>query len=118
MSLLRLARLIKESQSDPSILQSASITSSYRGKGEKSDPSNQRGVVNLIKAHSIIDRHIYSDIYQVIDSSMSCSNIDARKNPNIRDHLFVLYSALFKVSKSEHLIDLQIFDVQKCFDEM
>ena len=33
---------------------------------------------------------IYNDIYDIVDSNMSCTNIGARKETNIRDHLFVI----------------------------
>ena len=37
---------------------------------------------------------------------------------NIRDHLFVLNSVLHEVSERQHQVDLQIYDVRKCFDKM
>ena len=50
---------------------------------------------------------------------MSPSNIGGRKNRNIRDHLFVINSILhdFKQNKKEN-IDIEIYDVKKCFDKM
>ena len=51
---------------------------------------------------------------------MSCSNIGARKRRNIRDHLFVINSILFEANakKSDPPIDIEIYDVRKCFDKM
>ena len=79
---------------------------------------SDRSVFNLIKVRCVIDRLIYNYNYPIIDAEMSCSNIGARKKRNIRDHLFVLNSVLHEVSSSEHQIDVQIFDVHKCFDKM
>ena len=43
----------------------------------------------------------------MIDKSMSCSNIGARKNRNIHDHLFVVKD-----------VDIEIMNIEKCFDKM
>ena len=52
---------------------------------------------------------------------MSCSNIGARRNRNIRDHLFVINGVLNDVQqnkKNSNGIDLGIYDISKCFDKM
>ena len=51
---------------------------------------------------------------------MSCSNIGARKNRNIRDHLFVINAILNDVinDNEKKQIDVQIYDVEKCFDKL
>ena len=63
---------------------------------------------------------IYNDVYDIIDSNMSCSNIGARKNRNIRDHLFVINGILNDVmqNKNRKPVDIQIYDVSKCFDKL
>ena len=74
---------------------------------------------NVVKLRSILDKLVYQDNYQIIDNNMSCSNIGARKHRNIRDHLFVVNAVLNDViqSKKEN-VDIQIYDVSKCFDKM
>ena len=52
--------------------------------------NNDRGFFNVVKIRSILDKMIYSDKYDIIDNSMSGSNIGGRKGRNIRDHLFVI----------------------------
>ena len=67
-----------------------------------------------------MDRILYNDIYDTIDSNMSCSNIGARKNRSINDHLFVIngiFNDVLKNKNSEE-IDVQIYDVAKCFDKL
>ena len=49
---------------------------------------------NVVKLRSILDKLVYQDNYQIIDNNMSCSNNGARKNRNIRDHLFVVNAVL------------------------
>ena len=62
---------------------------------------------------------LHSDIYEIINNNLSCSNVGGRKNLNIRDHLFVLYGVLNEVTNGRaQSIDIQSMDVKKCFDEM
>ena len=51
---------------------------------------------------------------------MSSSNIGARQNRNIRDHLFVVNGILNDVHENESKsgVDLGIYDIEKCFDKM
>ena len=67
-----------------------------------------------------MDRMMYNDLYDIIDANMSCSNIGARKNRNINDHLFVINGIINDVinDKKSSNIDIQIYDVAKCFDKL
>ena len=50
---------------------------------------------------------------------MSASNIGARKGRNIRNHLLVIYGIINSVvNGKEEPIDLQIYDLEKCFDAL
>ena len=49
---------------------------------------------------------------------MSCSNIGARKNRNIRDHLFVINAVINDTVKKKKSVDIEIMDIKKCFDKM
>jgi hypothetical protein len=118
ISLLKFYNLVKKKQIYPKILQPSNISSFYKLKGERSDLNNDRGVFNVVKVRSIIDKLIYNDKYETIDQSMSCSNIGARKNRNIRDHLFVVNAILNDVTKCKKDIDIEIMDIAKCFDKM
>ena len=119
-SLLKLFNMIKRSQKYPSILSFSSITSIWKRKGSQRDLENDRGIFNVTKIRSILDRMIYNDIYSDIDESMSCSNIGARKNRNIRDHLFVINGIFNEAANSSvrKPLDIQIYDVKKCFDKL
>ena len=71
-----------------------SITSLYKSKGRKSQFHNQRGVFNVSKIRSIMDKLLYNDVNQSIDDQLSKSNICGRKVRNIRYHLFVVYAVI------------------------
>ena len=65
----------------------------------------------------IKDRLIYNDIKDILDEYMSDSQVGARSNRGIRDHLFVLYSIMHSIKKKEGKpIDIQLIDIRKCFD--
>ena len=103
----------------PVIFQPSNISSFHKNKGKKDDLNNDRGVFNVVKIRTILDKLILNDKYDVIDGSMSCSNIGARKGRNIRDHLFVLNGILNEANQNKQKnIDIQIMDIEKCFDKM
>ena len=67
----------------------------------------------------ILDGLIYDEKFPLIDSNMSVSNIGARRQRNIRDHLFIIYAVINSVVNGDaEAIDVQIFDVEKCFDKL
>ena len=71
-------------------MQYANIVSIYKGKGEKLDLTNDRGIFLVNIFRSIIMKMVYQDKYDVVDKNMSDSNVGARKKKNIRNHLFVI----------------------------
>ena len=119
ISLLKLINVVKRTQTSRN-LSALKHLKFWKKKGKKSDLENDRGVFNVTKIRSILDRMIYNDVYDIIDSNMSCSNIGARKNRNIRDHLFVVNGILNDVmhNKNAKPIDIGIYDAEKCFDKL
>ena len=117
-SLLKMLNLVKCKQIYPEIFKPADITSLYKKKGEKTDLNNDRGIFNVVKIRSLMDKLVYNDKSNIIDSNMSSSNIGGRKNRNIRDHLFVVNAILHDIKSTKENIDIEIFDVKKCFDKM
>ena len=72
---------------------------------------------NLIRAHSTLNSH--NDEFEKIDSEISDSNVGARRHRNIRDNLFVMGAVLNSVVMgNEEDIDIQVFDIEKCFDAL
>ena len=89
-SLLKFCNEVKSRQVYPEVLHPSNITSLYKNRGEKADLNNDRGIFNVVKIRSILDKLVYNEKYETIDKNMSSSNIGGRKNRNIRDHLFVI----------------------------
>ena len=71
-----------------------------------------------MKARSIIDNLIYNDYYEIIDQNMSDSNVGGRRDRNIRDNLFIVYGIINFALKEKLEIDLNLYDLAKCFDSM
>ena len=119
LSLLKLCNAVKFRKLYPTIFQPSNITSLYKNKGEKADLNNDRGIFNVVKIRSILDKLIYNEKYEIIDKNMSSSNIGGRKHRNISDHLFVINAILQDASKDKMSpIDVQIYDINKCFDKL
>ena len=94
------------------------ITSIYKNRGLKSDLSNDRGVFTVMTARSIMDNLVYNDYYETIDHSMSDSNVGGRKGKNIRDNLFVVYGIINYALQETIELDVNLYDLEKCFDSM
>ena len=110
---------IKSDQNFPEMLESCNISSIFKNRGSRNDLDNYRGIFRVPILRSILDRLIYNDEYETIDESLTDSNVGARKGRNIRDNLFVLYAVCNSViNGKEEAIDVQVFDVQKCFDAL
>ena len=71
LSLLKMFNLTRRFQEYPDILQLSSIKSIYKLKGRKDDLNNDRGVFNVVKIRSLLDKLIYNDKYELKDKQMS-----------------------------------------------
>ena len=68
---------------------------------------------------TILDRLIYNDEYDDIEEALSDSNVGARKGRNVRDNILVLNAITNSIiNGKEKSVDIQIFDIEKCFDAL
>ena len=119
MALLKLFISIKSEQKLPKFLQYSNITTIWKKKGSRQELNNDRGIFVVSVLRMILDSLIYEDKYPDLDQNMSNSNIGARKGRNVRDHLFIVNGIVNSVLNGESPpIDIQIFDVEKCFDAL
>ena len=100
-SLLLLCNSVKSQLVIQDFLTYTDITSIYKLKGEKNDLNSERGLFCVSKIRSIIEKLIYQDTYDMIDSCMSDSNVGGRRNRNIHDNLFVIYAAINDAIKNK-----------------
>jgi hypothetical protein len=90
ISLLKLLNRIKADNYIPDFIRMADVVTIYKGKGEKCDLQNDRGIFLVTELRSILMRLIYFDKYSIIDSNMSDSQVGGRKGRNVRNHIWVL----------------------------
>ena len=117
LAILKLVNRIKSEQKYPKAMELCNISNLYKNKGPRSSFDSYRGVFRVTVLRSILDRLIYNDMYDTIESNLSDSNVGSRKKRNVRDNLFVLNAILNSTGrKSEEALDVCIYDVMKCFD--
>ena len=119
LATLKLMNKIKDQQKIPKCMQLCNISRIYKNKGPRNNFNSYRGIFRVTVLRSVLDRLIYNDMYETIDSNLSDCNVGNRKGRNIRDNLFVLNAILNSSKrKNEDAVDIGIYDVQKCFDTM
>ena len=111
-SLLLLLNRIKVNREFPAFTQLADICAIYKGRGDVNDLESDRGIFLVSIFRTIMMKMIYNQKYSTIDNSMSDSNIGARKQKNIRNHIFVVNSIIHDVlkNKSQKPIDVMVLD--------
>ena len=118
-SMLIMFNMIKKKIEIPELLEYVNIISIYKGKGKKNDLKNDRGIFIINIFRSILMKLIYNDEYPTVDSAMSDSNIGARKEKNIRNHLFIINGIINETIKTKNKsVDIEIPDYRQCFDSM
>ena len=117
-AILKLMNKIKTEGILPEKLKLCNISSIWKRKGARDSFENYRGIFRVTILRSILDRLIYNDEYSKIDENISDSNVGARKGRNIRDNIFVLNAVLNSAIDSNEEIDIQVYDVEKCFDAL
>ena len=86
-------------------------------KGPKNKFESYRVVFRVSVFRNILDRLIYNDEYDNIDSKLTDSNVGSRNNRNIRDHIFVLNAVLNSIDEQcKDSYDIQVYDVKETFD--
>ena len=120
VSMLKLFNKMKAENYIPDFIRFADVATIYKGKGEKNDLENDRGIFLVTTFRSILMRLIYKDKYQVIDSNMSDSQVGGRKGKNVRNHIWILNGIICDVlsTKKKNPVDVQIFDYKQCFDSL
>ena len=101
----------------PSSMDLCNVTSIYKNKGDRSSFDSHRGVFRTTVLRNILDRLVYNDEYQNVDSNLTDCSVGCRKKRNIRDNLFVV-NAIMNSSKkgTDSPCDICAYDVKKCFD--
>ena len=79
-----------------------------------------RGIFLTPKLRGLFSKLVYNSIIDLIEDNLSLSNIGARKRKSPRDHLFVTYSVINEVLKSEDVVEIDcvFYDVTQAYDSL
>ena len=100
-------------------LELRNITSIYKQKCPINEFGSHRGIFRVQALRNILERLLYNDEYEQIDSNLTDCNVGARKRKNIQDNVFVLNAVMNDaVNGIKKAIDIAIYDVEKCFDSL
>ena len=117
-ALLRLLNMIKDRQEYPEALSNCNITTLYKKKA-RNDFKNYRGIFRISVIRSILDRLIYEDSLEVIDSNLTDGNVGCRKNRSSRDNIYVMGAITNSVINGDSRpIQIQVMDIETCFDKL
>ena len=118
-SLLLMMNKIKNELKVPEIFRLKNISAIYKNKGSKSDLENDRGIFTCTVLNSILQKLVYNDNYEEIDSNLSDSNVGARKQKNIRNHSFIINGIInHTVTTKSRPVDITVLDYKQCFDTL
>ena len=118
-AILKLCNIIKSEQHFPEVLENCDLTAMLKNRGKRNNFYSYRGIFIVSIIISILDRLVYNDEYETIDKELSDGNVGSRKGRNIRDNVYVLNAVTNSVvNGNEDAVDIQIFDVEKCFDAL
>ena len=118
-SLCDMMNIIKDKCYVPELLRYKNISAIYKNKGSKSDLNNDRGIFTCTVVNSILQKLLYKDNYDTIDSNLSDSNVGARKRKNIRNHNWIINGIIRDtVNSKSKAVDLAVLDYRQCFDTM
>jgi hypothetical protein len=119
LALVGLMNLVQISLFMPEYMECADITSIFKNKGSRMELSGDRGIFILGVLRKILDKLLYLDKYQDLETKMSDSNIGARKKKNVRNHLFIVYGVITSVLRENRgCVDIQIYDLVQAFDSL
>ena len=93
------------------------VSSFYKGKGDKKVLNNQRGVFVTQNVRKIFEKMIFNKIYNNIDESISDFQEWCKKEKEKTiDHLFTVRHCINHFMYMKKDISLVFLDLEKCFD--
>ena len=116
-SILRMMKIVYETEEIPEEWNKAFIKNIYKGKGSKKEMNNYRGIVLNSHLAKMFEKIIETKERETLQN-MSEFQCGARKGKSIREHHLTIRTIkdLAKVEKEE--VTAVYFDIQKCFDKM
>ena len=117
-SLLVLLNRIKEELTIPNSLKLSNITTIYKGKGSKKDVVNLRGIFKLPIIRNILDKLVYLQERDTVNTNMGQFQVGNQSGRAIRDHTFVTHAVVNEARIKGIQLDIQFTDIKQCFDSI
>ena len=111
-----LIKSIWQNEIIPSRWNTGAITSIWKGKGDREDLSNQRGITTSSAIGTIIDTLIDSRIARVVPFTEAQGG--GKKGAMTCDHLFILRAIMCISQKQKRPTFITFFDVKKAYDNV
>ena len=112
---------MKTKQVLPKSLELCNVTNAFKNKGERTSFDSYRGLFRTPVMRNILDKLLYADMYETIDSSLTDCNVGSRNRRNIRDNLFVINAITNEAkqkNKTKKTCDVCVYDIRKCHDSL
>ena len=111
-----LIKSIWRNENIPSRWNSGTITSIWKGKGDREDLSNQRGITTSSSIGTIVDTLIDNRITRVVPFTEAQGG--GKKGAMTCDHLFILRAIICISQKQKRPTFITYFDVTKAYDNV
>ena len=111
-----LIKTIWNNEAIPSRWNTGAITSIWKGKGDREDLSNQRGITTSSAIGTIIDTLIDNRISRVVPFTEAQGG--GKKGAMTCDHLFILRAIICISQKQKRKTFITYFDVKKAYDNV
>ena len=117
-ALLAMLNRIKEEIIVPTPLRISNVSTIYKGKGSKRDVLNLRGIFKLPIVRNILDRLIYRQEKEVVNTSMGQFQVGNQSGRSIRDHTLIIHAVINDALINNIELDILFTDIKQCFDSI
>ena len=100
----------------PSIWNTGNVTSIWKGRGDKEDPSNHRGITTSSSIGTILDSIIDNRIASTVPFTQAQGG--GKRGASTYDHLFILRAIMDIAKKQKRSLFLTFYDVSKAYDNV
>ena len=100
----------------PNIWNTGNITSIWKGRGDKEDPNNQRGITTSSSIGTILDSIIDNRIASTVPFTQAQGG--GKKGASTYDHLFILRAIIDIAKKQKRPLFVTFYDVSKAYDNV
>ena len=100
----------------PSNWNIGNITSIWKGRGDKEDPNNQRGITTSSSIGTILDSIIDNRIISTVPFTQAQGG--GKKGASTYDHLFILRAIIDIAKNQKRPLFLTFYDVSKAYDNV